>query len=87
VRWNFVERRPLPVEPVEQLRMDRIGGGEPPLVVALGATDGELRPLAAVQVAEGLDHGVALGSPVGGQVVEEPAPDDLEAFLGRCRPP
>ena len=44
---ELVERRPVAVEPVEQLGMDRVGGGEPPLVVALARLERELAPRAS----------------------------------------
>ena len=58
------------------------------LVVALTAGERELGGLIAVELAEGVHHGVLRG--VGGLGVdglEEPAADDLEALLGAGRPP
>src|SRR5829696_2440279 len=84
---EFVQGRPLTVEAVEQLRVDRVGGGESPLVVGLRTAARELGLLAAVKAPECLDDDVAIRSMVGWEVVEQATADDLEAFLGRRRPP
>ena len=56
---ELVERRPVLVEPVEQLGMDRVRQLHPPPVLGLADLAREVGRLLAVEVAERLDHAVA----------------------------
>ena len=50
---EFVQRGPVVVQPVEQLRMDRVGHLQPAFVIAFTAFRGKLIVLRAVHVHEG----------------------------------
>ena len=54
------QRRPVGVEPVEDLRMDRVGRLDALLVVAVAALGRELRLLRAIEIGEGARGHVAL---------------------------
>ena len=82
------QRGPVGVEPVEHFRMDRIGRLDPVLVVEVAALGREFLMLGPVEVVEGAGDRVArdeLG--LFDQRLEQPPPDDLEAFLGAGRRP
>ena len=82
------QRGPVAVEPVEDLGVDRVGGLDALLVVAVPALGRELGSLRAIEVGEGARGHVALLEGVRpGERLEQPPPHDLEAFLGRRRPP
>ena len=85
---EFHQRGPVGVEPVENLRVDRIRGLDPLLVVGVAALGRELLVLRAVEVGEGArDHVAVLELRWIGQRLEQPPPHDLKAFLGARRPP
>ena len=82
-----LERRPVLVQPVEQLRVDRVGRLDPVLVGDLGALAGELAAVLGVELDElAGDRGDV---PAGGGVRldEQPATDDLERLVRRRRAP
>ena len=82
------ERGPIGIQPVENLRMNRVGRLNAPLVVHRAALRRELDSLRTVQVGEGAGGDVALLEGVRpAERFEQPPPHDLEAFLGACRPP
>ena len=79
---------PVGVQPVEDLRVDRVGGLHPPLVVSVAALRRELLVLGAVHVEEGPRHRVPGHELVLlNQRLEQAAAHDLEALLGAGRPP
>ena len=82
------QRRPVRVQAVEDLRMDRVCGRDPLFVVGGAALRRELLVLTAVEVGERAHDDVAVLEPlrVGERLEQSPA-DDLEAFLGAGRPP
>ncbi len=68
--------------------MDRVRGLNPLLVVATLALGRELGALRVIEVGEGARGHIALLEGVGpGERLEQPAPHNLEAFLGRRGPP
>src|SRR5690606_24154894 len=79
---------PVLVEPVEDLRMNRVGGLDALLVIAAPALWGELRRLRAIQVGKGPRGYVALLISLGPcEGLEKSTPHNLEAFLRGGRPP
>ena len=82
------QRRPIGVEPIEDLRMDWIGGLEPLFVVGIAALRREFLMLRSVEVREGARHHVAIFELRRvGHRLEQPSPHNLESFLGAGRPP
>ena len=82
------QRRPVGVEPVEDLGVDRVGRLDALLVLGIAALGRELLVLRPVQVGERrADHVAVLELGRVDQRLEQPAPHDLEAFLGAGRPP
>ena len=84
---ELVERGPVVVEPVEHLRVNRVGHLDPAFVVGFAAFGRELLLLRAVQIDESAGNGVAGNELVAGERLEQPAADDLEAFVRAGRPP
>ena len=81
------EGRPVRVEAVEDLGVDRVRGLQSLLVVGVPALRRKVRVLPAVEVGERPGDGVPVLELAGvRERLEEPAPDDLEAFLGARRP-
>ena len=82
------QRRPVGVEPVEDLRMDRISGDYALFVVGVAALGGELLVLATVELGERSGHHVTILE-LGriGKGLEQPPPHDLEPLFGAGRPP
>ena len=82
------QRGPVGVEPVEDLRVDRVGRLDPLLVVGVAALGRELLVLRAVEIGERARHHVAvLELRRIDQRLEQPPAHDLEALLGARRPP
>ena len=73
-----LQGRPVLVQPVEQLRMDRVGGLDPLLIGRLGDPGGNSRAVPRVEVGEHpRDRGdIRLGGGAG--LLEQPLPDDRE---------
>ena len=85
---EFHQGRPVRVEPVEDLGVDRIGRLDALLVLGLAALRRELGLLGAVELGEGPRHHVPVLELGGvGEGLEQPPADDLEALLGGGRPP
>ena len=82
-----IDGRPVLVEPVEDLGVDRVGGLDAFDVGDLGALGREVGALAAVQLAERLGSCVTIGDSVGIERLEEPTTDDLEALVALGRLP
>ena len=79
---------PIGVEPVEDLRVDRIRGLDAFLVVAASTLGRELGTLRVIEVRERARGHVTLFEGVGsGERLEQAPPHDLEAFLGSRRTP
>jgi hypothetical protein len=74
-----IQRGPVLIEPVEELRVDGVGGLHPLAVIALGYAGGELARRIAVHSGEGIDHGIARG--IVDVVAEETAAHDFEALI------
>ena len=80
--------RPVVVEAVEDLRVDRVGRFDPLLVVRVAAIRRELGLVLAVPVGEGAGDHVAVFEEIGiPNRLEEPPPNDLEPLLRARRPP
>jgi len=79
---ELVQRRPLVVEPVEELGMDGIRGGDPPLVVRLATRGWDLRSLRSVEIGEVTNDRVALRGLVRRYVFEKSTANDLKALIG-----
>ena len=84
---ELLQRRPVVVEPVEQLRVDGVGGLEPVLVLAALHVAGELAVVLAVEADELPGHGRDVGACGGVGLLEQAASHDLERLdRGRRSP-
>src|SRR5947209_7592509 len=80
---EFLNARPVVVEPVKEFGVNRVGGLDTPFVFRLAAISRELLRLAAIEVHEGPGHAIARSEE--GWLrngLEEAPPHDLEAFFG-----
>ena len=84
---ELVERGPIVVKPVKHLRVDRVGHLDPAFVVGFPAFGREFLLLGAVQFDESAGNGVAGNELVSRERLEQPAADDLEAFVWAGRTP
>src|SRR5437763_518625 len=78
---EFVERRPIVVESVEHLRVDRVSHLDAAFVISFAAFRRELLLLRAVQFDEGVGNRVASNELVSGKWLKQSAPNDLEALV------
>ena len=80
--------RPVRVQAVEDLGMDRIGGFDPLFVVDVPTLRRKLLVLGPIELRKcPRDHVPVLELRRVRERLEEPSPHDFEAFLGTCRPP
>ena len=85
---EFDQRRPVAVEAVEDLRVNRVGGLDALLVIAAAALGREFLLLAAIEIGEGAGYHVAvLELRRVRERLEQPAAHDLEALFGARRAP
>src|SRR6516165_1607184 len=78
---ELVQRRPLTIEAVKQLRMYRVGNSHPPRILTFRATSRELCSLTSIQVGESLHRRVTSWCTVGRDFVEKAPSDNFEAFI------
>jgi len=85
---EFIQSRPVVIEPVEQLRMDRIRRFDPALIFRLAGLGRKLLGVLAVLVRECLNDRVASGEEIGvpDRLEQSPA-DDLKALFRAGRAP
>src|SRR5882724_4023945 len=82
------QRRPVRVEPVEYLRMDRIRGLQPLLVIGITTLRWELLVLRAIKIVELPCYRVPSYKLLFfDQRLEEPPPHDFETFFRAGWPP
>ena len=85
---KFDQGRPVAIEPVENLGMDRIGRFEPDLVIRITTLRRKLLLLGPVEVGEGPRSHIAVPELCRiGHRLEQPPPHDLKALFGTCRSP
>src|SRR5207249_3815427 len=75
---KLVQARPVVVQTVEKLRMNRIGGLHSPLVLSFAASRRKLLGLTPVELGKGAYHRVARGKELWiGNRLKEASPDNL----------
>src|SRR5208337_3350546 len=84
---ELVEGRPVVVQAVEELGMDRVRHFDPALVVNLPAVERELLLLGPVKFGEGSGYGITRHVLLAGQGLEEPTANDLEPLVRAGRAP
>ena len=82
-----VQRRPVAVQPVEQLRVQRVRRLDPLLIRRLGDPRRELGPVLRVEVGEHPGDRADVRLRVGPRILEQPLPDDRERLHRRRGPP
>src|SRR5262249_52168107 len=79
---------PIVVEPVEDFRVNGVGGLEPLLVFAIAALGWKLLMLRSIEIEKRSGHRVTRHELLAlDKRLEQPPPDDFEAFFGAGRPP
>src|SRR5947209_8855485 len=85
---EFLNARPVVVEPVKEFGVYRVGGLDAPFVFRFAAISRELLWLAAIEVHEGPGHAIARGEEGGlRNGLKEASAHDLEALFRVGRPP